>query len=110
MENEVLKQVLDFLKELRCTNMQRESLVRLESCNTEKKLLQEMKIGYYEVVNQCNKEQRMIMEQYVEQLKAVSFEEQQEAYCQGLVDAVQILAGLHLLAGSKPVEFFQKNK
>ena len=110
MENEVVKQVLDFLKELRCTNVQRESLIHLESCKMEKKLLQEMTVGYHEVMNQCNKEQRTIIEQYVEQLKSVSFEEQQEAYCQGMVDAVQILAGLHLLVGSKSIEFFQKNK
>ena len=31
------------------------------------------------------------------QLQQVAFEEQQEAYCQGIVDSLQILSGLQLI-------------
>ena len=41
---------------------------------------------------------------YIEQIQAVSFEEQQEAYCQGIIDCVQILSGLGLLESDGKIE------
>lgn len=41
---------------------------------------------------------------YIEQMQAVSFEEQQEAYCQGVIDCVQILSGLGLLESDEKIK------
>lgn len=41
---------------------------------------------------------------YIEQMQTVSFEEQQEAYCQGIIDCVQILSGLGLLETDGKIE------
>lgn len=45
--------------------------------------------------------ERKIIEKYVEQLGTVAFEEQQEAYCQGIVDCIQIMTGMGLIRSEK---------
>ena len=43
MSNEVWKRVVEFLVDLRCSDMQRESLVHLENCSIEKEILNALK-------------------------------------------------------------------
>ena len=44
------------------------------------------------------------LEKYMEQVERVAFEEQQEAYLQGLLDAFQILQGMGVIRASEKVE------
>ena len=46
----------------------------------------------------------MALQGYIEQLKQVSFEEQQEAYCQGIVDTLQIMSGLQLIPMNENIQ------
>ena len=97
MSNEVWKRVVEFLVDLRCSDMQREYLVHLENCSIEKEILNALKAEYAKTCGSISVEKQKVIEKYVVQLQQVSFEEQQEAYCQGIVDTLQILSGLQLL-------------
>lgn len=44
------------------------------------------------------------LEEYVMQLQQVAFEEQQEAYCQGIVDTLQIMSGLQLIPMNENIQ------
>jgi hypothetical protein len=104
MTNEVWERVVEFLADLRCSDMQRESLVHLDSCNIEKEKLNALKGKYAKTCDSIDIEYQKIIEEYVTQLQKVSFEEQHEAYCQGIVDTLQILSGLKLLPMNEKVQ------
>ena len=97
MENQIWEKVALFLKELRCEDIKRSSIIHLDSCRNEKEYLKELKKVYDKEIVNLPKEQKKNIFDYMEQLQVVSFEEQQEAYCQGIMDCVQILVSLGLL-------------
>lgn len=97
MNNEVWEKVATFLMDLRCSDMQRSGLVHLKSCLTEKEKLKELQGQFDRYFENMFGEEQEIIGEYIKQLQQVAFEEQQEAYCQGIVDALRILSGLQLL-------------
>lgn len=99
MNNEVMEKTMDFLMELRGGNIHRETLVHLDECKERKAELKSLEPAFQEAQSSCTKEQKAQIAEYLEMYELVNCAEQQEAYCQGMVDAVQILAGLHLLKG-----------
>ena len=104
MESQVWVKVSLFLKELRCEDIKRNSVIHLESCQKEKKALKIFRqVWEKEQKNLSELQQRAICN-YIEQMQAVSFEEQQEAYCQGVIDCVQILSGLGLLESDEKIK------
>ena len=104
MKNEIWEKVLTFLIDLRCSEMQRKSKIDLESCVAEKKKLEILQKEYTRIEELLSEKDRMVLQEYVEQLKLVSFEEQQEAYCQGIIDTIQILAGVGLLPMNEDIQ------
>lgn len=86
MRNEVWEKVADFLQELRCSDMQRTGLVHLDNCIAEKEKLKLSKAQYVKCLDNISAREQEMIEEYVIQLQQVAFEEQQEAYCQGIVD------------------------
>lgn len=79
MESQVWVKVSLFLKELRCEDIKRNSIIHLESCQKEKKALKIFRqVWEKEQKNLSELQQRAICN-YIEQMQAVSFEEQQEA-------------------------------
>ena len=97
MNNEVMEKTMDFLMELRGGNIHRETLVHLDECKERKAELKSLEPAFQEAQSSCTKEQKEQIAEYLEMYELVNCAEQQEAYCQGMIDAVQILAGLHLL-------------
>ena len=97
MRNEVWEKVAEFFMDLRCADMQRESLVHLDSCRNERERLNALKEEYTKTCDNISVEEQKVIEEYVMQLQQVAFAEQQEAYCQGIVDSLQILSGLQLI-------------
>lgn len=63
-----------------------------------------MKGEYVKTCGSIAIEKQEVIEEYVTQLQKASFEEQQEAYCQGIVDTLQILSGLQLLPMNENVQ------
>lgn len=97
MENQIWQKAALFLKELRCEDIKRNSIIHLDSCQYEKEYLETLKETYDREVASLSEAQQKIIADYMEQVQVVSFEEQQEAYCRGIIDCVQILSGMGLL-------------
>lgn len=97
MENQVWEKIALFLKELRCEDIKRNSIIHLDSCQYEKDCLETLREIYDRELASLSESQQKIITDYMEQIQVVSFEEQQEAYCQGIIDCIQILSGLGLL-------------
>lgn len=104
MSNEVWERVAEFLMDLRCSDMQRESRIHLDGCVNEKKKLRGLKDEYVKTCANISVKEQEVIEEYMFQLQRVSFEEQQEAYCQGIVDTLQILSGLQLIPMNENIQ------
>ena len=94
MESQVWVKVSLFLKELRCEDIKRNSIIHLESCQKEKKALKIFRqVWEKEQKNLSELQQRAICN-YIEQIQAVSFEEQQEACGNHCTSDPQVFAGI----------------
>lgn len=104
MKNEVTEKLELFLQNLRCEDMDRQTLIHLDSCRIESERLAELEEGYQQTMEHLDHSSRIILERYIEQVLSKGFAEQQEAYLQGLLDAFQILCGLGILSTNENVE------
>lgn len=97
MGNEVWNEIGVFLNNLRCGNVKRESHVRfpeLQEAEQEKRKAQE---HFLKVFNILEYKQKQAIENYLEAVKHQAFMEEEQAYCQGYADCIQLLAGVGLL-------------
>lgn len=104
MQNEVWEQVGNFLNGLRCENVGRKSYVQFSELKEADKLKKEAQEQYVIVVNKLQTDQRKSIEAYVEALKHQAFITEEQAYCQGYVDCIQLLAGVGLLENNPEIE------
>lgn len=104
MENEVMEKMVLFLQNLRCENVNREMLVHLDSCEREKTKLRKLQTEYEKVKARMLSYDKECLEKYQEQAERAAFEEQQEAYLQGMIDAFQVLEGLGVIRASEKIE------
>jgi len=104
MQNEVWEQVGNFLNGLRCENVGRKSYVQFSELKEADKLKKEAQEQYVIVVNKLQTDQRKSSETYVEALKHQAFITEEQAYCQGYVDCIQLLAGVGLLENNPEIE------
>lgn len=104
MENEVMEKLVLFLQNLRCENVNRETLVHLAGCKREKEGLRNLRTGYEELKERMFASDKDLLEKYMEQVERVAFEEQQEVYLQGIMDAFQVLEGLGVIRASEKIE------
>jgi hypothetical protein len=97
MRNEIWSEIGAFLNGLRCGNVKRESYVQipeLEEAEKQKKKAQET---FRAKLESMKSEQRECVENYMEILMHFAFVSEEQAYCQGYVDCIQLLAGLGVL-------------
>ena len=104
MQNEIWEQVGNFLNGLRCENVGRKSYVQFSELKEADKLKKEAQEQYVIVVNKLQTDQRKSIEAYVEALKHQAFITEEQAYCQGYVDCIQLLAGVGLLENNPEIE------
>lgn len=104
MENEVTEKLVLFLQNLRCEDAGRETLVHLASSKREKEDLGNLRAGYEKLKERMPAPDKDYLETYMEQAERAAFEEQQEAYLQGMFDAFQILQGTGVIRASEKVE------
>lgn len=97
MQNEIWNEIGAFLNGLRCGNVKRESYVQipeLEEAEKQKRAAQKI---FREKLKSMKFEQRECVEDYMEVLMHFAFVSEEQAYCQGYVDCIQLLAGLGVL-------------
>ena len=100
MQNEVWSEIGTFLNGLRCGNVKRESYIQLPElaeADEQKKVAQETFQMELDLMEAGKRE-------CVETLKHLSFVAEEQAYCQGYVDCIQLLAGLGMLKSSPDIK------
>lgn len=104
MQNEVWEQIGDFLNSLRCENVERKSYIQFLELREADKLKKEAQKKYITAVDKLQVDQRKNIEVYVEALQHKAFMAEEQAYCQGYVDCIQLLAGVGLLEKNPEIE------
>ena len=95
--NEVFERLSDVFEELRSDAGEREYSIQTEEAKKADKELKKENREYEKFLSDLSTEQRNFLENYMDIVDHAHFQEQQRAYYQGIVDAVQILLDLGLL-------------
>ena len=95
--NEVFEMVAEVLEELRSEAGEREYSVCTKEAKNAAKELKKANQEYEKLLAEISGEQRELLEKYMDIVDHANFQEQQRAYYQGIVDAIQILAGLKII-------------
>lgn len=104
MDESVYEKVKQFLAELRCEDMDRESRLELEACRMLKKKRMNMENQVENIVNSLSAAEKKTIDEYHNLLDESCFEESQQAYLQGIVDCILGLAGTGLIKPQKKWE------
>lgn len=104
MQNEVWNEIWAFLNGLRCGNVKRESYIQLLEFADAKEEEKRAQDSFKNELNSMEKGQRKCIENYMETLKHLAFVAEGQAYCQGYVDCIQLLAGLGLMKNSPDIK------
>lgn len=111
MQNQVWKQVIEFLNRLRCENVSRDTAVKIpeyEGVQKELEALREKCEGMIQYLPQ--EEQQMFLEWVTKSEDMISLEGQ-KAYCQGYVDCILLLSGFGLFRQDiSPEELMERMK
>ena len=94
----------DVFEELRSDAGEREYSIQTEEAKKADKELKKENREYEKFLSDLSTEQRNFLENYMDIVDHAHFQEQQRAYYQGIVDAVQILAGLGIVKESVKVK------
>ena len=89
--NEVFERLSDVFEELRSDAGEREYSIQTEETKKADKELKKANREYEKFLSELSAEQRNFLENYMDIVDHAHFQEQQRAYYQGIVDAVQIL-------------------
>ncbi len=102
MENSL--PLTEVFEELRSEADEREYSIQTEETKKADKELKKENREYEKLLSELLAEQRNFLENYMDIVDHAHFQEQQRAYYQGIVDAVQILAGLGIVKESVKVK------
>lgn len=108
MEKMVWDKVKEFLEVLRCEDADRESIVDTKELQEAKQTLSNQTAVYQQCIANAQKEDQEKIKDYVEALKACSFEECQQAYLQGMADCMLSLCGAGILKPRSELETLLK--
>ena len=104
MEKLVWCKVKQFLEELRCEDIDRESKVVTCEFEAAKKKVSDLSTFYERCLAGLQKEEQKIIQDYAAAWKEASFEECQQAYLQGFMDCILALCGAGVLRPQKDLE------
>ena len=95
--NEVFETLSDVFEELRSESEDREYSVQTEEAKAASRELKKMQKAFEAYLSKLPKEDREFVEDYMDAVDHVHYKEEQRAYYQGIVDAIQILEGLGII-------------
>ena len=102
--NEVFERLSDVFEELRSDAGEREYSIQTEEAKKADKELKKENREYENFLSELAAERSIVLENDMDIVEHAHFQEQQRAYYQGIVDAVQILAGLGIVKESVKVK------
>ena len=95
--NEVFEMVAEVLEELRSEAGEREYSVCTKEAKNAAKELKKANQDYEKLLAEISREQRELLEKYMDIVDHAHFQEEQRAYYQGMIDTIQIFEGLGIL-------------
>lgn len=104
MKNEVWDEIAEFLKGLRCGNVNRTTYLQFTECKEAKSRQRNKQRECYQILNELPEIKKNVIETYLETMEEAAFENANEAYCQGFVDCIQLLAGLGIMKSSPQIK------
>lgn len=109
MKNEVWDKISGFLKELRCENTERSSYVNLPEYKNSVKEKGKQIERFEQLVPELSKAQREIIDSYITSVEKCAEEENQQAYIQGMIDMLLLMAGIGWIPESERIKSFIEN-
>ncbi len=94
MKNEVWDKISEFLKELRCENTERSSYINLPEYKNAVKEKGKQMDRFEKILPELSKTQREIIDSYITSVEKCAEEENHQAYMQGIVDILLMLAAI----------------
>lgn len=104
MESILWESVEICLKEMLCANKDRQEYLKSDSLDRVQNEVNKAAASYAILLNQFSEADREQMEQYVDLLEQCSFEKEQRAYAQGLIDCFELLIKIGLIRENKFLE------
>lgn len=109
MENEVWDKVINFLNQLRGEQRSRKSLVHIHGIVAAEKEEELLRRESNQYIGQLPRHEQQKIGEWQKKLEELSHLQEQQAYCQGYVDCIYLLAGLGLLSqNGVPDAFIEK--
>lgn len=102
--NEVFETLSDVLEELRSESGGREYTVQTEDAKKAGQELKKKSRAYEKFLLSQTEKDRKFLEEYMEAVDHAHYKEEQRAYYQGIVDAIQILEGLGIIPKTAKVK------
>lgn len=95
--NEVFETLAGVFGELRSESPDRKYAVQTEEAKTASRKLKKMQKSFEAYLSKQQGEDKEFLENYVDAVDHAHYKEEQRAYYQGIVDAIQILEGLGII-------------
>ena len=102
--NELFETLSDVFEELRSEAGEREYSVQTEKSVNANAILRREQERFQNWFSMLSNEDRICVEKYLNAVEHVHFQEEQRAYYQGMVDAMQILMGLGIVKKRDEIE------
>lgn len=102
--NEVFETLSDVFEELRSESEDREYSVQTEEAKAASRELKKKQKAFEAYLTKLSKVDREFLEDYMDAVDHTHYKEEQRAYYQGIVDAIQILDGLVY----RPIDIYSK--
>lgn len=112
MNNEVLEKVLQFLKQLKGENNSRKLTVQITGLKKMERETEQLWQNCYPYIEKLPMQEIQEIQKWIEKNEEYCSLQEQNAYCQGYVDCVLLLAGLGLFKPEVSIDKFieQVNK
>lgn len=101
--NEVFETLCNVFEELRCESGEREYSVQTDEALDANRALEKQNEIFRKYLSLLSEDDRSLVEDYIEAMEHAHFHEEQRAYYQGMVDALQILIGLGIVKESSKI-------
>lgn len=106
--NEVFETLAGVFEELRSESEDREYSVRTEEAKEASRELKKKQKAFKAYLSKLPKEDRELLEGYMDAVDHAHYKEEQRAYYQGFVDSVQVLDGLGIIKKRIRIKEFLK--
>ena len=102
--NEVFEKLSDIFEELRSEADEREYSIQTEEAQRANNDLKKKNEAFEKYLFTISPKDRIFLQEYMETVDHAHFQEEQIAYYQGMIDAIQVLAGLGIVEERKKVK------